>query len=235
MNATHNDDRCGFLLFFKEKKKMKRLKQQLQMYGASMLSTAELLAYLLANGATKSDPLEVACRLLNSYGLKRLRNAEIAELCRDGLSPAQAQRLNALCELAHRLALVDPDERPCILSADDAAAILRPLMMHLEHEEFRVLVLDTKHRVLANVLLYTGTVASSAIRVAEIFRPAIARNSPNILVAHNHPSGDPGASPEDYEVTRQLVEAGKVLDIEVLDHLVIGNPRYVSLKEKMPW
>ncbi len=214
---------------------MKRLKQQLQMYGTSMLSTAELLAYLLANGATKSDPLEVACRLLNSYGLKRLRNAEIAELCRDGLSPAQAQRLTVLCELAHRFALVDPDEHPCIVSADDAAAILRPLMMHLEHEEFRVLVLDTKHHVVANILLYTGTVASSVLRTAEIFRPAIARNSPSILVAHNHPSGDPGASSEDYEVTRQLVEAGKVLDIEVLDHLVIGNPRYVSLKEKMPW
>jgi DNA repair protein RadC len=214
---------------------MKRLKQQLQMYGASMLSTAELLAYLLANEATKSDPLEVACRLLNSYGLKRLRHAEIVELCSDGLSRTQAQRLAALCELAHRFTLVDPDECPCILSADDAAAILRPLMMHLEHEEFRVLVLDTKHHVLANVLLYTGTVASSTIRIAEIFRPAIARNSPCILIAHNHPSGDPTASPEDYEVTRQLVEAGKLLDIEVLDHLVIGHPRYVSLKAKMPW
>jgi DNA repair protein RadC len=214
---------------------MQRLKQQLQMYGASTLSTAELLAYLLVNGATKSDPLEVACKLLNSYGLKRLRNAEIAELCSDGLTRAQAQRLHALCELAHRLALIDPDERPCILSADDAAAILRPLMMHLEHEEFRVLVLDTKHRVLANVLLYTGTVASSAVRAAEIFRPAIARNSPSILVAHNHPSGDPFPSPDDFEVTRQLVEAGKVLDIEVLDHLIIGHPRYVSVKERMPW
>ena len=94
---------------------------------------------------------------------------------------------------------------------------------------------DTKHHVVANILLYTGTVASSVLRTAEIFRPAIARNSPSILVAHNHPSGDPCASSEDYEVTRQLVEAGKVLDIEVLDHLVIGNPRYVSLKEKMPW
>jgi DNA repair protein RadC len=214
---------------------MERLKQQLQMDGARTLSTAELLAYLLFNGARRHDPLVSACKLLNTYGVKRLRNAAIAELCSDGLSRTQAQRLSAICELAHRFAFVEPGELPSIVSANDAAAILKPLMLHLEHEEFRVLVLDTKHCVVANVLLYTGTVNSSTLRVAEVFRPAIVRNSPNIIVAHNHPSGDPHASPEDCEVTRQLVEAGRVLDIDVLDHLIIGNPRYVSLKERMQW
>jgi len=208
---------------------MERLKQQLHMYGASTLSMAELLAYLLSNGRVRHDPLAVVCKLLNTYDVKRLRNAAIAELCLDGLSQTQAQRLSVICELAQRLALVDPGEHPRIVSADDAAAILRPLMVHLEHEEFRVLVLDTKHGVIANVLLYTGTVSSSNLRFAEVFRSAIVRNSPNILVAHNHPSGDSSPSPEDYEVSRQLVEAGRVLDIEVLDHLIIGNPRYVSL------
>src|SRR5207302_1629487 len=140
---------------------MERLKQQLQMYGASTLSTAELLAYLLSNGRVCTDPLALACKLLHTYGVKRLRNADVAELCSDGLSRAQAQRLGVICELAQRLALVDPGEHPCIVSADDAAAILRPLMIHLDHEEFRVLVLDTKNRVIANVLLYTGTVSSS--------------------------------------------------------------------------
>ncbi len=214
---------------------MERLKHQLQMYGASTLSTAELLAYLLSNGHVQSDPLALACKLLNTYGVKRLRNADIAELSSDGLSRTQAQRLGVICELAQRLALVDPGEHPRIVSADDAAALLIPLMVHLEHEEFRVLVLDTKNGVMANVLLYTGTVSSSTLRVAEVFRPAIVRNSPNILVAHNHPSGDSSPSPEDYEVSRQLVEAGRVLDIEVLDHLIIGNPRYVSLKQRMQW
>lgn len=214
---------------------MERLKHQLQMYGASTLSTAELLAYLLSHGHVRTDPLALACKLLNTYGVKRLRNAAVDELCRDGLSRTQAQRLGVICELAQRLALVDPGEHPCIVSADDAAAILKPLMIHLEHEEFRVLVLDTKNRVMANVLLYTGTVSSSTLRVAEVFRPAIVRNSPNILVAHNHPSGDSSPSPEDYEVSRQLVEAGRVLDIEVPDHLIIGNPRYASLKERMQW
>lgn len=213
---------------------MEQLKHQLQMYGASTLSTAELLAYLLSNGRVR-DPLVVACKLLHTYGVKRLRNAAVAELCRDGLSRTQAQRLSVICELAHRFAFVEPSELPCIVSADNAAALLKPLMIHLEHEEFRVLVLDTKHYVVANVLLYTGTVNSSNLRAAEVFRPAIVRNSPNILVAHNHPSGDPSPSPEDYEVSRQLVEAGRVLNIEVLDHLIIGNPRYTSLKEQMKW
>ena len=214
---------------------MERLKQQLQMHGASTLSTAELLAYLLANGTARHDPLALACKLLNTYGVKRLRNATVAELCSDGLSKTQAQRLGVICELTQRFALVDASSHVCIVSANDAAAILKPLMLHLEHEEFRVLVLDTKNCVVANVLLYTGTVNSSNLRVAEVFRPAIVRNSPNILVAHNHPSGDPSPSPEDCEVSQQLVEAGKMLDIEVLDHLIIGNPQYVSLKQRMQW
>lgn len=226
---------AGSFCFWRKKRKMEQLNQQIQMYGANTLSTAELLAYLLSNGRVCNDSLALACKLLHTYGVKRLRNAVVAELCSDGLSKTQAQRLGVICELVQRFALLDPDDHPCIASADDAAAILRPLMIHLEHEEFRVLVLDTKNRVMANVLLYTGTVSSSTLRVAEVFRPAIVRNSPNILVAHNHPSGDSSPSPEDCEVSRQLVEAGRVLDIEVLDHLIIGNPRYVSLKQRMQW
>jgi DNA repair protein RadC len=99
----------------------------------------------------------------------------------------------------------------------------------------RVLVLDTKNYVLANVLMYRGTINSSVLRVAEIFRPAITRKAANIIVCHNHPSGDMTPSPEDLDVTKQLVEAGKALEIEVLDHIIIGNPRYVSLKERMRW
>lgn len=214
---------------------MERLKHQLQMYGAGTLSTAELLAYLLCNGRVHHDPMALVSKLLDTYGVKCLHHAALAEGSLDGLSRSQAQRLGVICELAQRLTLADPGEHPSIISADDAAALLRPLMMHLDHEEFRVLVLNTKHAVMANVLLYTGTVCSSTLRVAEVFRPAIVRNSPNILVAHNHPSGDPQASPEDCEVTRQLVEAGRVLEIDVLDHLIIGNPGYVSLKQRMQW
>ena len=99
----------------------------------------------------------------------------------------------------------------------------------------RILVLDTKNQVVDNINRYRGTVNSSVLRAAEIFRPAIMRNCPGVIIYHNHPSGAPTPSPEDISVTEQLVEAGRVLDIELVDHLVIGNHRFVSLKERMRW
>lgn len=215
---------------------MKRLKEQLQMYGAHALSTAELLAYLLAGRTAQKDPLVVACNLLETYGLVGLRNADQGLLCGEaGLSTTQAQRLIALRELAQRFVAPEPGEYPRICSPNDAAAIVRPQMMYLDHEEFRVLVLDTKNRVVANVVQYTGTVNSSVLRASEVFRPAIDRNAPNLIVCHNHPSFDPTPSPEDLDVTRQLVAAGKLLDIELLDHIIIGNPGFLSLKVHMGW
>ena len=98
-----------------------------------------------------------------------------------------------------------------------------------------ILLLDTKNQVIENIKRYKGTVNSSVLRIAEIMRPAIVRNCPRLIVCHNHPSGDPSPSPEDIDVTNQLVEAGKLLDIDLLDHLIIGNPRYLSLKEKLQW
>src|ERR671938_106348 len=99
----------------------------------------------------------------------------------------------------------------------------------------RILVLDTKNQVVDNINRYRGTVNSSVLRAAEIFRPAITRNCPGVLICHNHPSGDPTPSPEDIAVTEQLVKAAELLDIDLLDHIIIGNPRYASLKERMQW
>ena len=99
----------------------------------------------------------------------------------------------------------------------------------------RILVLDTKNRVVDNISRYQGTVNSSVLRAAEIYRPAVIRNCPAVLICHNHPSGDPTPSPEDIAVTQQLVAAGQQLDIELVDHLVIGNQRFVSLKERLRW
>ena len=109
-------------------------------------------------------------------------------------------------------------------------------MEFLDHEQLRVLVLDTKNRVMLNTAMYQGTINSSVLRAAEIFRPAITRKYPNIIVCHNHPSGDPTPSPEDIAVTEQLIEAGKYLGIDLIDHLIIGsNTRFVSLKERLRW
>ena len=212
---------------------MKHMKEHLLTYGAQTLSTAELLAYLLTTGSSRKDGVAQFNHLLENHTLRQLRNADVAELCTMGLSLAQAQRLHAYCALIQRFEHAEIHDPSRIRSAEDAVALLRPLMMHLEHETFRVLCLNTKNCVLANIEKYSGTVNSSVLRAAEVFKPAIARNCTSIIVAHNHPSGDPTPSPEDCEVSLQLCEAGKLLDIELLDHLIIGNPRYVSLKEQL--
>jgi DNA repair protein RadC len=125
-----------------------------------------------------------------------------------------------------------PSERPVIHSPQDAYDILKCFMSVLDHEELWVINLETRHRMMNLVKLYQGSVNSSQIRVAEVFRSAIADNSPAILLAHNHPSSDPTPSPDDVSVTHSIVDAGKLLDIEVLDHLVICPDKFVSLKER---
>jgi DNA repair protein RadC len=144
-------------------------------------------------------------------------------------------QLKAVLELARRLTLPAP-ERSRITCVQDAAKLLLPEMAHLDHEELRVLVLDSKNGILANVRLYQGTLNSSVLRVAAIYRPAGQRNASGFLLAHNHPSGLVDPSPDDLAVTQQLVEAGKALDIELVDHLIIGNQRckryrYVSCSD----
>jgi DNA repair protein RadC len=214
---------------------MKRLREQLQMYGAKTLSTAELIALVLSSASAQGDPLATASKLLDTFGVGGLKNIDENQLASAGLSKARARLFKVVCELAVRLTLSDPGEHQQIVSPNDAAALLQPFMAHLDHEELRVLVLDTKNRVVANIQLYQGTVNSSVLRASEIFRQAVVRNCPGIIVAHNHPSSDPTPSPEDIEVTKQLLEAGRLLDIELLDHIIIGNPRFTSLKERMMW
>lgn len=124
------------------------------------------------------------------------------------------------------------DERPCINSPSDAAEILKTFMGNHEQEELWLLLLDRRNRVLKIVKLYQGSVSSSQVRVGEVFRQPIIEQASAIIVAHNHPSGDPTPSPDDVAVTRAMVQAGKLLDIEVLDHVVICADRHVSLKER---
>jgi DNA repair protein RadC len=139
-------------------------------------------------------------------------------------------------ELARRLTIPNLTESYQIRSAADAVNLVSGEMAFLDHEELRVLCLDTKSRVVANIKLYQGTLNSSVLRVAEIFRPAITRNCAGILICHNHPSGDPKPSPEDVTTTRLLVEAAKLIEIDLVDHIIIGsNKRFHSLREQMTW
>jgi DNA repair protein RadC len=219
--------------------KTRILREQLQQYGIQTFSNEELLALIFCTESTtervqilkKIQKLFAAC-----HDLQGVLCADFGEIClAHGLGEHKAAQLQAVLEFAKRLAAQSPTKKYQIRSVDDAANLVRMEMMYLDHEQMRVLVLDTKNQVLANLCLYQGTINSSVLRAAEIFRPAIARKAAHIIICHNHPSGDATPSPEDLEVTKQLVAAGNVLDIELLDHIIIGNPRYVSLKEHMRW
>lgn len=211
-----------------------RPRERLLSYGPEALSTAELMAILLRTGSQGENVLDLATRLLVKFGgLGGLSRATLSELSAfKGVGPAKAAQLKAGLEIGRRLLITAPQERPQITSPADAANLLMLEMAHLEQEHLRVLLLDTKNHVLASPIIYKGNVNTSVIRIAELFREAVRHNSTALIVAHNHPSGDPTPSPEDVRVTRQIVEAGNMLDIEVLDHLIIGQGRYVSLKER---
>jgi DNA repair protein RadC len=207
-----------------------RPQQRLQDVGPTALTARELLACLLQTPNALSQAQELTRRFGFPQGLLR---ASILELCQvPGIGPAKAIQLKAALELGRRSLLVQQEDRFQITSPADAASLLRHEMDALEQEHLVVISLDTKNRVLSQETLYIGNVNTSIIRIAEIFRLAIRQNAPAIIISHNHPSGDPDPSPEDVRVTRQIVEAGKMLDIDVLDHLVIGHQRYVSLKER---
>lgn len=211
-----------------------RPRERLIRVGAAALSTSELLAILLRIGSQGENALALSTRLLIEFGgLAGLVKASFTDLAQvKGVGPAKTAQLKAALELGRRLLLTAPNQRPQITTPLDAANLLMLEMGMLEQEQFRVLLLDTKNYLVASPTLYMGSVNTSVVRIAEVFRDAIRQNATSIVLAHNHPSGDPTPSPEDVAVTRQIVEAGRLLDIEVLDHLVIGQQRFVSMKER---
>jgi DNA repair protein RadC len=149
-----------------------------------------------------------------------------------GLGQAKAAQLKAALELGRRLTLSGPEQRPQITNPRDVVNLLSLEMGYLAQEQLRVLCLDTKNRVVSQHTVYQGTVNSSVVRAAEVYKPAITRTCPAIVVVHNHPSGDPTPSPEDIRTTEQLRKAGELLDIDLLDHIILGQQRHVSLKER---
>jgi DNA repair protein RadC len=224
----------GYNPTIKELPSSERPRERLLHYGAGALSSGELLAIILRTGVRDENVIRVAQRLLASFGnLAGLAQANTAELMSEkGLGPAKVAQLKAALELGRRMLIQSPDERPQVRSPADAANLVMSEMALLEQENLRVMLLDTKNRVLDTPTIYVGSLNTSLIRVGELFREAIRANCASLIVLHNHPSGDPTPSPEDVAVTRQIVEAGKLLDVEVLDHLIIGQQRFVSLKER---
>jgi DNA repair protein RadC len=211
-----------------------RPRERLESYGPAALSNAELLAIILRTGVSGQSVLNLSQALLAKHGgLMGLARASFAELCAEhGLGPAKTTQLKAALELGRRLLVESPDARPQVTSPADAANLVLLEMSLLEKEEVRVVILDTRNRVLSIPTIYVGSLNTNVVRVAELFRDAIKHNAAAIIVVHNHPSGDPTPSPEDVHLTEMLVQAGKLMDIEVLDHLIIGQGRFVSLKER---
>jgi len=202
---------------------------RLQHNGAGALSVAELLAALIQT----PDALILSQELLVRFGYRGLLNASVSELCAlHGIGPARAAQIKAALELGKRLLVTSPEEKPQIRAPADAANLLMLEMGSLEQEQLRVVLLDTRNRVIAIRTVYVGSLNTAVVRVGEIFRQAIKANAAAIIIVHNHPSGDPSPSPQDIAVTAQTVQAGQMLNIEVLDHLVVAGQRFVSLKER---
>jgi DNA repair protein RadC len=211
-----------------------RPRERFRDIGAGGMSQRELIAIILRTGSEKHNALQLADALLQQFGgLNGLARASLPELMRvHGIGEAKAIEVKAAFELGKRLALSGQDSKPQIKTPADAAQMLMLHMGLLDQEEVRTLLLDTRNRVMASHMIYKGSLNAASMRVSEVFKEAVRSNAAALIIAHNHPSGDPSPSAEDIAVTKTLSNAGKLLDIEVLDHIVIAQNRYVSLKER---
>ncbi|WP_318153543.1 RadC family protein [Paenibacillus vietnamensis] len=211
-----------------------RPRERMMQYGAEALSHAELLAILLRTGTQRQSAIHLAGALLKQCGsLRNLMDMSMEELTAiRGIGPAKAVQLRAGIELGRRLSRSSPADIVTVRRPQDAADYVMDELRYLKKEHFVCLFLNTKNHIIARETLSVGTLNASLVHPREVFRAAIQRSSASIICAHNHPSGDPTPSPEDISLTKRLVEAGQLVGIEVLDHLVIGDGKYISLKEQ---
>ncbi|MDA3129270.1 DNA repair protein RadC [Aliibacillus thermotolerans] len=202
--------------------------------GPQQLSNQELLAILLRTGTKDESVLEIAQRVLLHFdGLRLLKEATIEELLTlKGIGQAKASELQAALELGRRIYTFRERERYAIRSPEDVAAFVMEEMRFYTQEHFVVLCLNVKNEVIHRQTLFIGSLNSSIVHPRELFKEALRRSAASVICLHNHPSGDPSPSPEDIEVTKRLSECGRILGIEVLDHVIIGDHKFLSLKEK---
>ncbi len=207
-------------------------RERLEQEGAGVLADHELIAILLRTGTANEGVLRQSARLLEEYGgfigLQRRDYAEF--LTMGGLGPAKAATLKAALEIGRRVAKLPIEERPAIASPEDVVNLIGFEMAALEQEQLRVVLLDTKNRIIRSPIVYQGSVNEASVRIGELFREAVRVNAVSIILVHNHPSGDPSPSGADVALSVEVVAAGKLLDIAVVDHLVIGQGKHVSLK-----
>ncbi|MGI6092111.1 MAG: DNA repair protein RadC [Veillonellaceae bacterium] len=223
-------------LTIKELPEDERPRERLLVKGPQALSNAELIAILLRTGTKRDSAVSVAQKLLKKYeeaGIAVLSGLTPQELTlEDGIGPAKAVTIAAAVELGKRINNLAAAERPVIRSPQDAAYLMMPRLRFETKELFIAILLSTKNHVLATPIISTGILNASIVHPRELFRQAINFSAAAVILVHNHPSGDPSPSKEDIDLTNQMIAAGKLLGINVLDHVIIGDKRYVSLKEK---
>ncbi|MCY9139262.1 RadC family protein [Peribacillus frigoritolerans] len=214
--------------------KEERPRERFLQDGPQSLSNQELLALLLRTGSREESVLQLSCRLINSFkGLRLLKEASVEELTViKGIGEAKAIQILASVELGRRINNLNDQDRYVIRSPEDGANYCMEEMRFLSQEHFVCLYLNTKNQVLQKTTVFIGSLNASIVHPREVFKEAFKRSAASIICLHNHPSGDPSPSREDIEVTKRLVECGKIIGIEVLDHIIIGEHKYVSLKEK---
>ncbi len=214
---------------------MERPYEKLETHGPGFLSDAELLAIIIKSGSPQEKSTDLAMRLIKAHpsGLLGLHHLTLDQLKKvHGIGRVKAIQLKALSEISKRMAKAEYNNKLIVTSPSTIAAYYMEEMRHLEREHLKIVLLDTKHQVIGDYILSVGTVNSSLIHPREIFIHALKRDAVKIVLMHNHPSGNPAPSPEDIAVTQRVKEAGEVLGVPLMDHIIIGDGRYVSLKEK---
>jgi DNA repair protein RadC len=220
----------------KDIEQSQRPRERLEKQGAVALNDAELLAILLRVGMPGVSAVQMGQRILYLFeGLVGLQQATFTELCQvEGIGPAKAAQIKAAIELGSRIARKQPEDRVLITSPQDVADQVQYKMAGLEQEELWVLLLDSRNHHIRTEQLYRGSLNSSSVRPAEIYKSGIRHNAASLIIVHNHPSGDPSPSPEDVQLTRMLIEAGKMLEMPILDHVIVGSRGVFSIKSSHP-
>lgn len=210
-----------------------RPRERLMKYGHKTLSNTELLAIILRNGSKKEGVLELSRKLLKENNIKSLSRKRINYLKNNlGIGEAKACQIIACFELGRRLAAFSDQQNPTINNAQDIVKLFMPEMSSLKKEHFKGIFLDSRKRITKDETIFIGSLNASIIHPREIFQVALEEGAAAIILLHNHPSGNPKPSDDDIEMTKQLVKAGDILGIEVLDHIIIGSKRYFSFREK---
>ncbi len=212
----------------------KRPREKMVKYGSKSLTTEELIALIIRTGTQSDNAVDLAHNLLNkTEGLKGIIDFTPEEFMQyKGIGLAKSTQLCAVVELSKRISSSNFEGKINLNSPQDAASLLIPMLRHLKQEHLYALLMDVKNKIIAKTLVSKGGLSSSTVHPREVFKKAIKKSCAAIIIAHNHPSGDPTPSDNDIEVTKRLYEAGEILGIELLDHLIIGDGKYFSMKAK---